>query len=272
MHNRLTVSRQFAVLCLVAASSGLPCAAWAGERDYCPDRPGISTPACTLAPGVWSVETGLGDWTFDKDGGEREDIVLVGDTRVRRGISDHAELHVEWAALGLGRVRDGSGIEHVTTIGDVTLALRRNLANPDGSGLSVALMSFVTLPVGREPVGAGDWGAGLQVPLSYEVSDKVSLVTTTAFGAAVDEDGHGRHFSFNEAVGASLKLAADLTATAEYQFTADRDPQHRHDEHLAGLSLGWQPANDLQLDVGANRGLDHDAPDMEIYLGISRRF
>ncbi|MFT4057886.1 MAG: transporter [Novosphingobium sp.] len=260
--------RLLTVLCLAA----MPSAAWAGERDYCPDRPGISTPACTMAPGEWSVEVGLGDWTLDRSAGQREDVTLLGDTLLRRGIAEHAELQVEWAALGLARTRDEAVISHATSVGDFTLAVRRNLANPDGSGLSVALMPFVSLPLGHEPVGAGDWAAGLQVPLSYEVSDKVSLVTTTAFEAAVDEDGHGRHFAFDETVGTSLKLDADLTATAEYQFTADRDPQQHHDEHLAGLSLGWQPSDDLQLDLGANAGLDHDAPDMEVYVGVSRRF
>jgi hypothetical protein len=265
LRNRLLV-----FLCLTA----LPSMVRAEDRDYCPDRPGISTPACTLGPGEWSVEVGVGDWTLNRDTSQRQDVILLGDTLLRRGIAEHAELQVEWSALGLARTRDraSGGVDHVTSVGDVTLALRRNLINPDGSGFSIALMPFVSLPVGREPVGAGDWAAGLQVPLFYELTDAVSLVTTTDFEAAVDEDGHGRHFAFDEAVGAALKLDDSLTATAEYQLTADRDPQHRHVEHLAGLSLGWQPADDLQLDVGANAGLDRDAPDMEVYFGVSRRF
>jgi len=260
----------FAALCLFAA----PSVAQAADRDYCPDRPGISTPACTLSPGTWSVEVGLGDWTLDRDLTQRQDVLLLGDTLVRRGIADHAEVQVEWAALGLARTRDrvAGGTQHVTTVSDVTLALRRNLVSPDGSGLSVALMPFVTLPVGREPVSAGDWSAGLRLPLSYEISDSLSLVTTAEIDAAVDEDGHGRHFAFDEVVGAAAKLDDSLTATTEYQITADRDPERHHVEHLAGLSLDWMANDDLQFDVGANAGLDRDAPDVEVYLGVSRRF
>lgn len=259
-----------AALCLAAA----PSVAQATDRDYCPDRPGISTPACTLSPGTWSVEVGLGDWTLERDPTQRQDVLLLGDTLVRRGIADHAEVQVEWAALGLARTRDrvAGGTQHVTTVGDVTLALRRNLVSPDGSGLSVALMPFVTLPVGREPVGAGDWSAGLRLPLSYEISDSLSLVTTAEIDAAVDEDGHGRHFAFDEVVGAAVKLEDNLTATSEYQITADNDPEGHHVEHLAGLSLDWMANDDLQFDLGANAGLDRDAPDVEVYLGVSRRF
>lgn len=246
----------------------------AQDRDYCPDRPGIGVPACTMAPGQFSLEVGLGDWTLDRNQDERQDVILVGDTLLRYGIADHAEVQLGWSSLGFSRTRDRTTgqVEHRDGTGDVTLAVKRNLIHPDGSGFAAALLPFVTLPVGREPIGAGDWGAGLAVPMTYELSDRLSLESTSSFDAAVDEDGHGRHFAFEEVVGANFKLSEQLTATAEYQITADRDPEGHHLAHLSGLSLAWQPGKDLQLDLGANAGLDHDAPDAELYFGVSRRF
>jgi len=255
-----------------------PGAAMAQERDFCPDRPGIGTPACTMAPGQVAVEAGLGDWTLTRDAATREDVFLTGDFLVRYGVADHAEVQVGWTSLGFSRSRDrtaggaAGGVDHRSGTGDVTLALRRNLASPDGSGFSAALMPFVSLPTGRQPIGAGDWGAGVRLPVSYELSDRWSLVTTTEVDAAVDEDAHGRHLAFSEAAGLALKLGETLTATAEYQVTADHDPEGHSTAHLSGLSLGWQPADNLQLDLGANAGLDRDAPDVEVYVGIARRF
>ncbi|RZM22949.1 MAG: hypothetical protein EOP67_49390, partial [Sphingomonas sp.] len=52
----------------------------AQERDYCPERPGIDTPACTMEKGRVSVETALADWTRDDGAGSREDNVLIADT------------------------------------------------------------------------------------------------------------------------------------------------------------------------------------------------
>ncbi|AXB79515.1 transporter [Novosphingobium sp. P6W] len=250
----------------------MPTAASAQEREFCSDRPGIGTPACTVSPGQVYVEAGIGDWTLERSAGERDDTFLTGDFLVRYGVADHAEVQIGWTALGFSRERAAGTIDHRSAAGDVTLAMRRNLANPDGSGFSVAVMPFVTLPVGREPIGAGDWSAGALVPLSYELSDKVNLAATTEIDAAVDEDGSGRHLAFSEVVGASLQLAKTLTATAEYQVMADHDPQGHKVQHLSGLSLGWQPEKKLQFDVGANAGLDHDAPEVEVYFGVSRRF
>lgn len=259
---------------LILGIALLPAPALAKERSYCPDRPGIGTPPCTMEPGKVSVELGIGDWTLSKDATEREDVFNAADLLVRYGVADHAEVQIGWTALGFARTRDKATgeIEHRSGTGDVTLAVRRNLLSPDGSKLSIAVMPYATLPVGREPFGAGDWGAGMMVPLSYEITDKLSFVSTSEVDAAVDEDGHGRHLAYSEAAGAALKLRKNVTATAEYQILADRDPQGHHVEHLSGLSVNWRPAPHLRLDVGANAGLDSDANDMEVYFGISRRF
>ena len=78
----------------------VPAAAHADDqdRDYCPARPGLGTPACTMAPGTVSVETSLADWTLDTQGGDRTDTVSIGDTSVRIGISDDRR----FATLPLG--------------------------------------------------------------------------------------------------------------------------------------------------------------------------
>lgn len=259
-------------IALLLAIAVAPGTAMAKDRDYCPDRPGMDTPPCTMEPGRASVEVGLGDWTLDRNQDERQDTIDLGDVLVRYGIADHGEVQVGWTALGLSRARDRitGKVEKDSGVGDVTLAVRRNLLNPDGSGFSVAVMPFVTLPVGRKPIGAGDWSTGLLIPASYQLSDTLSLSSTTEFDAAVDQDGSGRHIAVSETVGANLKLTSQVTATVEYQALDDRDPQGHSVEQRSGLSLGWQPSDNLQLDVGGNVGLNHNAADVEVYFGFSR--
>ncbi|KQM19457.1 transporter [Novosphingobium sp. Leaf2] len=257
-----------------AALALLPCTAWAAERDYCPDRPGLDTPPCTMAPGTLSLEAGLGDWTLSRDADQRQDLFLTGDLRLRYGFADHAEVQLGWTSLGFSRTRDYTTgqMARETRTGDVTLGVRRNLANPDGSGFSVALAGFVSLPTGRSPVGAGDWGAGALVPISVQVSDTVSLTSTSELDAAVDDDGNGRHLAVGQTVGAAVKLGEKLSAAAEYQITFDRDPSGYTHQQVSGLSLAWQPAKNLQFDAGTILGLDRDANDVELYFGVSRRF
>ncbi len=264
---------QFRTLLFFALMTA-PTMAAAQDRDYCPDRPGIGTPACTMAPGRMSFETGLGDWTLSRDADQRDDVLLIGDFLMRVGIAEHAEVQLGWSSLSFARSRDRrtGDVEHRSGTGDLMLALRRNLVNPDGSGFSAAVMPFVSLPTGREPIGAGDWGAGVQIPLSYELSPAISLEMVPEFDADVNEDGNGRHFAFGDVVGVSTPLSDAVTATAEYQFRAVREPGDHHLEHLSGLSLAWQTSDRFQFDIGANAGLDRDADDLEVYLGVSRRF
>ncbi|MEG3178106.1 transporter [Sphingomonas sp. RB3P16] len=248
--------------------------AHAQDRDYCPTRPGLNTTPCTISPKRVSVETALTDWTLEDQSDMRTDTVLFADTIVRVGVTDTIEAQVGWSPYGHVRTRDTmSGmVDRAGRVGDVTLGFKANLQNPDGKGLSIALLPMLTLPVGRTPVGAGDWGAALLVPVTYDLSDTLNLAMTSEIDAAVDEDGHGRHFAASQVVGLGIKLSRQLQGTIEVQALRDEDPDGKTTQLLASPSLAWQPTDDLQLDIGAVAGLNRSAPTVELYLGVSRRF
>ncbi len=257
------------LLCLAPAAG----AATSGLRDYCPDRPGIGSPACTIDKGHVSLEIGLADWTLDKTAGARNETLIAGDIHARLGLGTSTELQLSWTSYGRERDRDANGaIIRQQRIGDATIGLRQNLRSPDGSGLSIALTPFVTLPIGRQPIGSGDWGAGLTGAATVELNDVIALAFTPEIDAAVNADGHGRHLAYAAVEGLSAKISKAVTATLEYQAQRDRDPSGHATIELAGLSLGWQPDDDMQFDMGANAGLDRNSPDVELYVGVSRRF
>lgn len=244
----------------------------AQDRDLCTDRPGLGTPACTVEPGRALVETALADWTMDRGAGTRSDTILFGDTLARIGVSDRIELQLGWTPLGYNRERAGGAVDRATRIGDASLGAKLNLASPDGSGFSAAVQPRVTLPTGRAPIGAGDWGASLIVPLSYDVSDAVQLQASPELDAAVDGDGDGRHVAYGGTIGVGVALSEAISAGLEVQAIRDRDPAGRTTQAYGGLSLAWQTSRDLQLDVGSNLGLNHASSDFELYAGVSKRF
>lgn len=258
---------------LAAATAAMPALADEARRDLCPDRPGLGTPACTVEPGTVLFEIGLADWTLDRTADSRSDSWTFGDALVRAGLTPSLEVQLGWTMLGHVRERDRATglVNSATRIGDVTVALRQNLASPDGSGFSVAVMPYATLPLGGESVGAGDWGAGLIVPVSFELG-AVSLGFTPHLDAAVDSDGDGRHMAYGSVAGLGFNLSDDVSMAAEVSLARDRDPGGRTTEALAGLSVGWQPDADSQWDAGANVGLNRDSPDVELYFGFVRRF
>ena len=259
---------------LIVTLIGLPAAAAAQERDYCPERPGIDTPACTMAPGRVSIETSLADWTRDDTPDMRSDTVLIGDTLIRVGVSDTVEARIGWTPFGHAHVRDktSGAIDSADRVGDVTLGLKANLRNPDGSGFSVAALPYVSLPVGRAPIGAGDWGAGFLLPVSYDLSEAVSLAFTPEIDAAVDEDGDGRHLAYSLAGGIGVKLTDKVTATPELQVLRDDDPGGHTTQGYAALSFAYSASDDLQFDIFGAAGLNPESSDAEVYAGVARRF
>ena len=146
-----------ALVLLAAALATATCTAARAEglRPYCPDRPGLATPPCTIDAGHVSAEIGLVDWTRDKTGATRTDTILAADTLLRIGVDDHAEVQTGWTAFGAVDELDRSSGTHdrSTRTGDVTVAIKRNLRHPDGAGAPLAMMPYATFPVGRAPIG-----------------------------------------------------------------------------------------------------------------------
>lgn len=251
-----------AMLALLAASA----AAQDGPR-FCPNRPDLGSGACTIEPGRVLLEASAIDWERDDAGGERRDAFLFGDILLRTGLDDRTEIQVGAALVGHIRDRSSGRGDRTTSIGDVRLGVRRNLLNPDGDGLSIAVEPFVVAPIGERPVGDGDWSGGVALPVSYELADRWDLGFTGELAAAADEDGDGRHASALGIVGLGYAVTDQVGVVAELSLGRDEDPAGATTEAVAALSAGWRPRPTLQWDVLAAIGLNRSSPDIRIALG-----
>lgn len=256
----------------IALASAVPAAA--KERDYCPTRPGLGTTPCTIAPGRVSVETGLADWTRDDQPDTRTDTIAFARTQVRLGLSDWFELEATWLPYARQDVRDKTARRSTTTggVGDVTLGVKANLRNPDGSGVSIAALPFATLPVGRAPIGASDWGAGFLLPVHWDIGHGLNLQFSPEVDAAVNGNGRGRHLAYSGVIGLGFPISKQVGASVEFQGRQDDDPGGARTQAFASVSANWNPRDNLQLDLGAVAGLNRASPAVEVYAGISRRF
>jgi hypothetical protein len=254
----------------------VPAVARATElRELCPDRPGKATPACTLDPGHAEYETSLADWTHYHATGATSDIVLVADSLLRVGLTRDTEAQIGWTPWGHMRERDFGGTIRDSGIGDVTLSLRHNLRNPDGSGFSIAFQPFVSLPGGGKAIGAGDWGAGLIIPASVELPHKLQLGIAPSVEAAVDQDHNGRHLAYSLATALTVPLGdTGLSSSIEFWGSRDDDPSGHASQFSLDASAIWTPKQlaNLQLDVGGYVGLNHNTPDLELLGGVAVRF
>ncbi|MFA7596452.1 MAG: transporter [Novosphingobium sp.] len=242
--------------------------------DLCPDRPGLGTPTCTVPPGGIVGELGIAAWERDGDAISRTDTIMAGEMLLRLGLAEGLEAQVGWDAYGHVRTRDleSGTTDRIARVGDLTLALRHTLHDPGERGFSMAVMPYATVPTGRMPIGAGDWGAGLLLPLALTLTENVSLSATPQIDAAVDSDGSGRHLAFGSVLGLDFALGNRLGAATEISLYRDRDPEGHDTIILAGFSAAWQPNDAMQFDLGVNIGLNSASPDSQVYFGIARRF
>lgn len=249
----------------------LPVAAQAEERPFCADRPGFGTPACTLEPGRVMVELGLAGWDHSGDSAQVEDDLTYGNLLVRMGLDDSTELELGFDGYGTTRSRDraSGAISRQHGGGDVTMALRRSLSGPNGP---VALHAFVTAPTGRSGIGAGDWGAGVLMPIGLDLPQGFELDLTPELDAAVNDSGKGRHLAWGGVVGLGHALGPDLSLEGELAAWRHDEPAGHYTDVRSSVSLAWQAGKDWQVDIEADFGLTRAAPDHSLMVGLARRF
>ena len=244
----------------------------AAEQPICTDRPSKSTGECTVPKGGWQVETGLIDWSRTESGGVRVDAVSWGSSLIKYGLRENVDF--ELGITPFQTLDVDAGNSHVThsSFGDTQLRIKYRLTAPDAP-LLVALAPFVKLPTANHHLGNGKVEAGLLVATSAALGKSgLTLSLDPELDLNADGDGSGHHLAtqqvLNIAVAASSKVSLSTEAWAKW----DWDPAGTAKQVSWDVAGAYQPTKALQLDVGANFGLNSQTPDVEVYAGVSTRF
>ena len=239
--------------------------------DFCPERPGQTTPTCTLAPGSYFFEASAIDWSRQRSGGDQSDDWLYLDSVLRFGLTDRIEGGIGWTAGGRSRVQsDAPGSTSTRSgVGDLSFGFR---LGPLVEGSPFAMAVYVTVPTGDVPPGESDWQSGILFPYSLDLTERLSLGFTPEIDWVPDAAGSDHHLSWGGALGLGFSLSDAFSVSADVSAFADDDPDGTTRSVTTSMSLAWQAASQLQLDVGVYRGLDGDGPDIGIYSGIAVAF
>jgi hypothetical protein len=256
---------------LVGLSVAAPAVADSGADDasLCVNRPGLATPPCTLKPGEGTIELGMATWDHTGAADGRTDTLTLADTTLRWGLGAATEIDVEMAGHVRQRTRDSGGVDVQTGRGDATIALRHGFG---GNDAPAAIQAFVTLPTGTGPGTAGDWGAGVLVPLALPLPAGLTLELTPEADAAVNASGTGRHFAYGSVVGLAHALGPHLSGAVELAAYRDNDPDGASTDARAAVSVAWQAGRTFQLDVELDHGLATGAPDSSVAFGMAWKF
>ncbi len=249
--------------------------ATAALRALCPDRPSKGTSACTLDKGHFQLETDLGNLTHDLSGGVTTDLWLFTNPTLKYGVTDTLDVEVNLAPWQEARTHDSAtgARTRLWGVGDLYLRAKLNLAGNAGGDLGLALEPYVKAPTARMGLGDGAWEEGLLIPVSYNLPGGWSLGVTPEADVLANAAGPGRHVSLALPVGLGHAVGP-IAATVELWTQQDFDPSGTVRQYSLDLAAAWQPKRqpDLQIDGGINLGLNRATPDVQVYVGLARRF
>jgi hypothetical protein len=244
----------------------------ADEQPICPDRPSKSTGPCTVPQGRWQIETGLGDWTRDRSDGVTTDTTVWGNTAIKYGVSNNADVELWVTPLEAVGIHGAGLSEHHSSFGDMLVRVKYELT-PDNAPVQVALDPFVKIPTANHRLGNGKVEGGLLVPIQIPIGKSpFTLALDPELDLLADADGRGRHLATQQVVNLGIALSAEVNVSTELWAMRDWDPSGTGKQASWDVAAAYQPAKNLQLDAGANFGLNSQTPGVELYTGVSVRF
>lgn len=255
---------------ILLASAGSATAA--DEQPICPDRPSKSTGPCTVPKGDWQIETGLVDWAHDRSDGVTTDFTQWGGSGIKYGISSKADIELWVTPLETVSTHGGGVREHHSSFGDTLVRVKYSIT-PDSAPVQVALDPFIKIPTANHQLGNGKVEGGLLVPIQVPIpksSFTVSLDPELDWVA--DQDGHGRHAAMSQVFNLGFQASDKFNLSTELWTHWDWDPSGTTRQYSADVAFAYLPKKNLQLDAGANFGLNRNTPDVELYTGVSVRF
>lgn len=108
--------------------------------------------------------------------------------------------------------------------------------------------------------------------MSAALGGGFTLTVGPELDALADADGRGRHLSVTNLINISHALTSKLSMAVEYWRQDNRDPSGHVKQESGDIAFIYLVDPDLQLDMGANIGLNNATPDHQVYLGLSYRW
>ena len=260
-------------LTTAAVLLSIPAGALAGETEetpICTDRPTKANAVCTVPVGKWQLESSAIGWAKTEADGSETKLLALGSSVAKLGLTDRSDLQIAIVPYVHVETKAAGNKSSVSGFGDVTLRYKHRLTG-DGSKIQIAAIPFVKLPTADRDIGNGKVEGGLAVPVSMAVG-RATLTFGPEADLVADLDGNGRHVAVVNLVNLAGPVAPGLTLVGELWTATNFDPADRTTLASADAALAYAVNPNLQLDLGANLGLNSATTDLEVYAGVSFRF
>lgn len=240
-------------------------AAPAMAADWCAERPGLATPACTLSSGQAMIETSLMAWQRSRDAGVTSRESDWGSTQLRVGIGPGTEVRASWTPWIVQREE---GAVTGRGVGDLVIGIKHRLTAEDAA-TAVAVIADVKAPVAKASVGNGQWEASLRLPVDVSLADPLSLTLTPEADWLADEDGRGHHGAASLTGSLGVQMSDKVTGAFDLRLGREFEPMGARSTHRAALSVAVALSPKLRWDVQADHGLSRSEPNLVLTTGFA---
>lgn len=240
-------------------------------RSMNTDRPAKSSSPITVDAGHVQIETDLFNYTHSNAGGVTTRLYTTADPLLKLGLTDHVDLEVQFTGYNrLDTAVPGGGSFRQSGAGDLYLRTKVNLFGNE-SGPALALIPYVKIPTAAEGIGNGHTEGGLIATYSHPLPMGFTLTVSPEVDVLKNYADSGHHFNFTQVINLGHPVGPNVTVYGEFYSALGTDARTPPVYTLDG-AVAWAVNDTLQLDVGANLGLNRAAPNLQLYTGISKRF
>lgn len=239
-------------------------------REMSADRPDKTESPYTVDAGRFQIETDLLAYTYDRQHGLTARTFNVAPFNLKIGLTSSTDLQLAYGAYSHIRM-SGASPSRMSGFGDLTVRLKHNIWGNDGGRTAFAVMPFVKLPTNTIEGLNNDAEGGVIVPFAIDLGHGVELGLMSEIDILRAENGSGYKPAFvhSAALGFDLTDKWGLYVEAFVERSVESGA-----ETIATLSAGVTYAVDtnLQLDAGANIGVTDAADDVNLFVGLTRRY
>jgi hypothetical protein len=228
--------------------------------------------------GYLQLELGY-TYTEDSEAGTLTRDHAFAQTNFRVGLLDNLEFRTLWSGYSLTETefdttsrwagRHIRATDHDDGAGDITLGLRTQLLKNDGLVPDLTFLTDLSIPLGSSSKTAGDVVPDVRLAYGWALTEKLRLYGV-AVAAAPVADGD-RFFQAAGSAGLSYAWTDRFGTFLEYYGIfpggKEEDCSHNLDGGFAVLL-----SDSCQLDFSAGVGLNEQAPDYFVGVGISFRW
>ena len=155
--------------------------------------------------------------------------------------------------------------------GDLLLRAKVNLFGNGGGGPALGLIPYVKLPTAAGSIGNGHTEGGLIASLALPLPGNFVLTLAPELDVLTNLTDPGHHLNATGIIDLGYSPIKAVTLFAELYAARGAD-QHIPPVYTFDTAIAWMLTNALQLDLGANIGLNRNAPNLQLYTGIAQRF